>query len=134
MLRRSFDPETLGGDDIEVDSMSQLWIADYYNHRVRVFTTSGVLVEDLGTAGSGPGEFLLPIGVAVGADGSIYVAEEGNSRIQRFGDVVLDAAPDERDIAGAVPAGLPAMPADGGSRRACTCSTSPIATARASGP
>jgi streptogramin lyase len=104
MFLGSFDPETLGGDDIEVDALNQLWIADYYNHRVRAFTTSGVSVEDLGVAGSGPGEFLFPIGIACGPDGSLYVAEEGNTRIQRFGDAALDVAPDARDVTGAAPA------------------------------
>ena len=37
-----------------------------------------------GSEGSGMGQFLRPRGVAVGADGSVYVADSGNHRIQKF--------------------------------------------------
>ncbi|MFL5886972.1 MAG: 6-bladed beta-propeller [Thermoleophilaceae bacterium] len=37
-----------------------------------------------GSHGSGPGQFDTPIDVAAGFDGSIYVADYGNARIQKF--------------------------------------------------
>jgi DNA-binding beta-propeller fold protein YncE len=37
-----------------------------------------------GTRGTGDGEFNYPVGVAVASDGSVYVADEGNDRIQKF--------------------------------------------------
>lgn len=86
----TFDSSSLGGTDIEIDASSQLWICDYNNHIVRVFQTDGTPVDILGTGGSGPGEFYFPIGVAIGPDGSVYVADYGNARIQRFGDPVAD--------------------------------------------
>jgi streptogramin lyase len=100
----SFEAATIGGNDIEVDASDQLWIADYANHRVRIFTTSGVLVDDLGSFGSGPGEFNFAIAVAVGLDGSIYVGDELNSRIQRFGDPVVAVSPESADPLAGAPA------------------------------
>jgi len=38
-----------------------------------------------GAIGSGPGEFRYPDGIAVGADGTVWVADAWNHRIQRYG-------------------------------------------------
>jgi DNA-binding beta-propeller fold protein YncE len=37
-----------------------------------------------GTEGTGDGQFNYPAGVAVASDGSVYVADEANHRIQKF--------------------------------------------------
>jgi len=37
-----------------------------------------------GTEGSGDGEFMSPLGVATDAEGNVYVADNGNRRIQKF--------------------------------------------------
>ena len=78
----------IGGTDIEVDALDQLWVADYASNVIRVFTAGGDPIDVLGEPGTGPGQFLGAIGVGVGTDGSIYVADEANSRIHRFGEPV----------------------------------------------
>src|SRR5262244_211722 len=38
-----------------------------------------------GYAGNGPGRFHEPFGVVVGQDGTVYVTDEANDRVQKFG-------------------------------------------------
>jgi len=42
------------------------------------------LVTSWGSQGSGAGQFLNPVGIAVGPNGYVYVADAGNNRIQKF--------------------------------------------------
>ncbi|MCS7178566.1 MAG: TIGR03663 family protein [Anaerolineae bacterium] len=41
-------------------------------------------IRTWGSEGSDPGQFLRPRGIAVAPDGSVYVADSGNHRIQKF--------------------------------------------------
>tara|TARA_B100000315_G_C14473003_1_gene539284 strand:+ start:945 stop:1088 length:144 start_codon:yes stop_codon:yes gene_type:complete len=43
-----------------------------------------VFITKWGTVGTGDGQFHDPRGVAVASDGSVYVADEANNRIQKF--------------------------------------------------
>jgi DNA-binding beta-propeller fold protein YncE len=47
-------------------------------------SSNGVFGSIWGTEGSGDGEFQYPNGVAVASDGSVYVADHFNNRIQKF--------------------------------------------------
>lgn len=54
-------------------------------HKVLVFNgITGERLEDLGKRGSGNGEFNLPRDVTIAPDGTIYVVDGGNFRIQKF--------------------------------------------------
>jgi DNA-binding beta-propeller fold protein YncE len=54
-------------------------------HRVRVFdAVSGAHLQDIGTRGSGDGEFNLPRDLAIGKDGRLYVVDGGNFRVVIF--------------------------------------------------
>jgi len=44
----------------------------------------GKFLAQVGTRGTGPGQFELPTGIAADRDGNIYVADTGNHRIQKF--------------------------------------------------
>jgi len=54
-------------------------------HRVRVFDAqTGKHLFDFGKRGTGPGEFNLPRDVAIAPDGTVYVVDGGNFRVQKF--------------------------------------------------
>jgi DNA-binding beta-propeller fold protein YncE len=42
-------------------------------------------IERIGRAGSDPGQFSVPVGVAVDRRGSVYVVDSDNARVQVFG-------------------------------------------------
>ena len=64
--------------------MGTVVVADTGNDRVRVYHPGGVHAFDLGSRGTGSGEFISPEGVAISGDGIIAVADTGNHRIQVF--------------------------------------------------
>jgi DNA-binding beta-propeller fold protein YncE len=71
-------------------SDGSLYVADSMNHRIQHLDANGNLIREWGTYGSidqgnAPGgTFNEPWGVAVGPDGSVYVADTWNHRVQKF--------------------------------------------------
>ncbi len=62
-------------------------VLEKVEHRVRVFDAqTGKHLFDFGKRGIGPGEFNLPVDAAVSPDGSVYVVDGGNFRVQKFRD------------------------------------------------
>ena len=71
-----------------------IWVADADNDRFQIFATDGSLREVWGASGSGDGEFDFTTvdwggydhaAIAFAPDGTFYVADPGNHRIQKFG-------------------------------------------------
>jgi len=62
----------------------RIYVADFYNHRIQVFSAEGEFLTDFGEQGDGEGQFERPVDVAVGDDGTLYVVDFGNDRIQTF--------------------------------------------------
>ncbi len=71
--------------DLDFDAEGNLYVADSLNHRIQVFDLDGRFARAWGGAGSGPGEFTEPWGVAVDRERDrLYVADTWNHRIQAF--------------------------------------------------
>jgi ABC-type nitrate/sulfonate/bicarbonate transport system ATPase subunit len=68
------------------DESEHLLVAEYGgNDRVQKFTREGAFVLAFGSFGTGPGCFQRPSGLAC-RDGTVYVADAINNRVQEFGD------------------------------------------------
>ena len=71
--------------NIAVGPKGDLYVSDGYgNCRVHQFSPTGELKRSWGTPGGGPGQFFLPHGIAVAADGRVFVCDRENDRIQIF--------------------------------------------------
>lgn len=77
----------------DVGADGRIYVLDAGNARIQVFDTDGNYITQWGSFGSGPGQFdfsdpelFFGLGgsVAVASDGTIWVADIGNRRIQRF--------------------------------------------------
>lgn len=51
---------------------------------IEVFGPTGAYLATLSSFGTGPGQLRFPNGIAIGSDGSIYVADTNNWRVQKF--------------------------------------------------
>ena len=77
--------ETQGVAGVRISPVSgNIYLADQYNNRVQVLDPNGKPLYTFGSAGSGPGQLLQPIGIEVDDQENVYVADSINSRVQVF--------------------------------------------------
>ncbi|MBD2521850.1 scytonemin biosynthesis PEP-CTERM protein ScyF [Nostoc sp. FACHB-133] len=89
---------------IRISSVSgNIFVADQYNNRVQVLDPNGNPLLAFGSAGSGPGQLLQPIGIEVDDQENVYVADSINSRVQVFdkkGNFLTSFGENARDASG----------------------------------
>ncbi len=85
---------------IAIDAQGNLYITDFINCRLRKVTNGTITtIAGNGTCSSGgdggpalDGNFAHPFGVAVGADGTAYVADQDNCRVRQVRNGTISAA------------------------------------------
>jgi len=69
---------------IALDQAGNVFVVDFYNHRVQKFAPDGTFLTSFGERGSGAGQFEHPIAVATAPNGDVFVTDFGNHRVQRW--------------------------------------------------
>ncbi len=79
---------------VAVDAAGRIYVADSGNNRIQIFNADGSFMRQFGSTcrldtkegcdGDGRGQFNEPWGIAVDEEGSIYVSDTWNHRIQKF--------------------------------------------------
>ncbi len=67
-----------------VDGKNRLWIADAFQHRLKVFSLTGEFLFNFGKMEEEDGGFFFPVDLCFGDHGELYVLEKGADRIQVF--------------------------------------------------
>lgn len=63
---------------------SRIYVTDIGDQTVKIFDINGKLVQKFGRSGKKDGEFSYPNGIAVAENGTIFVADSNNGRVQAF--------------------------------------------------
>jgi hypothetical protein len=92
------DDLTLGGEgggaesvlnrpqDLKVDSQGNIYVMDWGDVDIKVFSPDGRLVRKIGKKGQGPGEFDVPANFVLSPDGRIFLLSGRQYQISILGD------------------------------------------------
>lgn len=75
-----------GPQDVAIDNIGNVYVADTQNHRIQKFTDDGTFVTSWGVFGTSDGQMKYPTGVCTDNLSHVYVADLLNHRIQKFTD------------------------------------------------
>jgi DNA-binding beta-propeller fold protein YncE len=79
-------------EGIFIDAVGNVYVGDSNANggglaaraRIQKFNSSGVFLAQIGTGGTGDGQFTEPSGVSVDSSGSVYVTDATQNRVQKF--------------------------------------------------
>src|SRR5271157_1027591 len=69
---------------VAVNASDYVYVADFGNFRIQVFTPAGQFVTKWGSGGSLPGQFSNLNQIAINSTGHVFVADTSNNRVQVF--------------------------------------------------
>lgn len=75
---------TIGHQGIAVDSSGDIYVVDSANNTILKFSSTGTLLTQFGSQGTGNGQFNWPEGIALDDSGNIYVTDYRENRVQKF--------------------------------------------------
>ena len=67
------------------DDEQSVYVLDQGNYQVHRIDLDGNLLASMGSEGEGPGEFKRPIAIQAAEGGGVWVLDNGNGRVTRFG-------------------------------------------------
>ena len=70
--------------DVERDDEGNIYVLDSGNLRIQKYAKTGKYLDTISRGGQGPGELGLPLGFALGSDGSFIIADLDGSMIKIF--------------------------------------------------
>ncbi len=70
-----------GPRDVAIDKQGNFWVTDTGDARVMVYSPTGTFVRQIGTRGAAVEQFDEPVGIAIAADGTVFVADMYNRRV-----------------------------------------------------
>jgi outer membrane protein assembly factor BamB len=77
------DPTDVSGS-IAVGRTGMVYVSDSGNGRVQVFTPQGRFIRQIGSYGSGKGQFFFPGPLVIDGSGNVYVADDQNLTLAKF--------------------------------------------------
>jgi DNA-binding beta-propeller fold protein YncE len=80
----TLQPGTFFGPRAIAIAGDELYVVDTGNERVQVFALDGTFRRAFGGHGSEAHQLIEPVGIAIGPDGAVYVADSSNGRISVF--------------------------------------------------
>ena len=69
---------------VAIDTSDRVYVSEWNNHRVSVFTSEDQFLTSFGKKGAGPVEFRNPTGLTVDSSGILCVCDYYNDRVQFF--------------------------------------------------
>ncbi|HXU24697.1 MAG TPA: hypothetical protein VN697_11780, partial [Tepidiformaceae bacterium] len=73
--------DLFGPRAIAFDKQGNMWVTDTGDGRIQVYTLEGKYVRTVGSKGSAPGQFNEPVGISIASDGTVFVADMYNARV-----------------------------------------------------